>query len=53
MEQQFFTIAEAAEMLRVSTKTVARWIASGKLEAVKPGRDWRIPAAEIKRLTSP
>ena len=28
---QFFTIAEVAEMLRVCTRTVRRWIAAGKL----------------------
>lgn len=28
---QFFTIAETAEMLRVSTRTVRRWIDGGQL----------------------
>ncbi|WP_423890321.1 helix-turn-helix domain-containing protein [Bradyrhizobium sp.] len=30
---QFFTISEVAEMLRVSTRTVRRWIDSGQLVA--------------------
>jgi excisionase family DNA binding protein len=34
---QLFTIAETAEMLRVCTRTVRRWIAAGELVAHRFG----------------
>ena len=34
---QFFTIAEIAEMLRVATRTVRRWITAGELVAHRLG----------------
>lgn len=38
------TRTEAAELARVSTRTIARWIASKRLKAVKthPGRTGRV-----------
>ena len=34
---RFFTIAEVAECLNVSTRTVRRWIKRGELIAYRPG----------------
>jgi excisionase family DNA binding protein len=50
------TRAEAAELARVSTRTVARWIASKRLKAIKthPGRTGRVlvpKAALLAMLT--
>ena len=45
---QFFTLAETAEMLRVSTRTVRRWIDSGKLVAHRPGGVVRIGEADLR-----
>lgn len=39
---QFLTVGQVAERLLVKPTTVAKWIRSGRLEAQKPGRDWRI-----------
>ena len=36
--QRLVSLAEAAEILSVSTKTVRRYIAAGDLEAVRLGR---------------
>ena len=38
----YLTTEEAADILKVSTKTVIRWIHAGRLRACKPGRGWRI-----------
>ena len=48
----FYTIREAARILRCSTKTVRRQIARGHLLATKPKglRTWLIPEAVIKDL---
>lgn len=37
-----YTVKEVAEMLKVSTKTIYRYIDSGKLKATKLGKSWRI-----------
>ncbi len=49
-EEQFLSTEEVAERLQVDEQTVRRWIKSGKLKAVKPGREWRIPPAAFEAL---
>lgn len=49
-EGRFLSTEEVAERLQVDEQTVRRWIKSGKLEAVKPGREWRIPPAAFEAL---
>jgi excisionase family DNA binding protein len=44
------TVKETAEMLRVSTITVRRYIASGKLAAVRVGRNIRIRRNDAERV---
>lgn len=47
-EHEYLTIAEAAELVRVSPSTIRRWIASGKLHPIRPGeRTVRIARAEL------
>lgn len=41
-QPEYLTTEEAADILKVSTKTVLRWIHAGRLRACKPGRGWRI-----------
>lgn len=46
----FLTTADVARVLQVSTRTVRRLIASGRIGALRIGRAVRIPQAAIDRL---
>ena len=48
----FLTVNEISEKLRVQRRTVIRWIRAGQLRAFKPGggRFWRIREADFKRF---
>ena len=39
--EQLLTIADAAELLRVSEKTIRRWIKARELTAAQLGNQWR------------
>ena len=45
--EQYYTIEEVAEMLKVAYLTVYRWIQSGKLVAYKAGKQYRIKKADL------
>lgn len=47
MEQEFYTIPEAAEKLRCTPAAIRKWIAQGKMEVVYVGSDRRITSAEL------
>jgi excisionase family DNA binding protein len=47
---RFLTVAEVAEMLRVSTMTVYRLIKSGDLHAVRIGKSYRLAEDEVDRF---
>ena len=47
-EVRFLTVAEVAEMMRVSNMTVYRMVESGKLPAVRFGRSYRIPESALE-----
>lgn len=44
---RFLTVAEVAELMRVSAMTVYRMVQSGELPAVRFGRSYRIPEAAV------
>ena len=44
---RFLTVAEVADMMRVSNMTVYRMVESGKLPAVRFGRSYRIPESAL------
>ena len=48
MTDTFFTIAQVAEKLQVSEKTVRRMLVSGELPGYKIGGQYRIKAAELE-----
>ena len=46
-DARFLTVAEVAEMMRVSNMTVYRLVHSGELPAVRFGRSFRIPESAV------
>lgn len=54
MEQgkdRLMSTAEAADRLRVSPRTIARWIKAGELRGVRLGRRlFRVPESEVLRI---
>jgi len=50
---ELLTVEETAAMLRVSQVTVRRFIADGRLPAVKVGRAIRVEKAEVERVARP
>lgn len=49
-KEQYYTIEEVAEMLKVAYLTVYRWIQAGKLNAVKAGKQYRISKEEVNKF---
>jgi excisionase family DNA binding protein len=52
-EMELLTVKETADMLRVSQVTVRRYIASGKLAAVRVGRNIRIRREDVEGMLTP
>lgn len=50
----FLTVNEIADDLKVERKTVVSWIASRRLRAFKPGggRIWRVSSKDFQRFIS-
>jgi len=44
---RFLTVAEVAELMRVSKMTVYRLVHSGELPAVRFGRSYRVPESAV------
>lgn len=44
---RLLTVAEVADMMRVSTMTVYRLVKSGELPAIRFGRSYRIPESAV------
>ncbi|MDO5722805.1 MAG: helix-turn-helix domain-containing protein [Flaviflexus sp.] len=49
---QFMTVAEVAEMTRVSRMTVYRMVHAGDLPAVRVGNSYRVPTEAVDELLS-
>ncbi|MGE5528769.1 MAG: helix-turn-helix domain-containing protein [Patescibacteria group bacterium] len=49
---EFLTPEEAAAKLKVTRRTVYKWLTSGRIKGVKLGDSslWRIPESEMLRL---
>ncbi|AUZ87967.1 helix-turn-helix domain-containing protein [Arthrobacter sp. TmT3-37] len=45
---QFLTVAEVAELMRVSKMTVYRLVHAGDLPAVQFGRSYRVPESAVE-----
>lgn len=50
MSDELLTPEEVAEWLRVTPDTIYRWLREGELPAIKLGRLYRIPKAEVLAL---
>ena len=49
-ERAWITLAAAAAQLDKSTRTLLRWIESGKLKAKKVGGEYQIDVKELSRI---
>ena len=49
---KFYTVAEVAEVLRVSNMTVYRLISSGQLPAVRVGKSYRLREEDVNTYLS-
>ena len=47
--EKLYTLPEVAKILRVSRKSIYRYIESGKLKAIKIGQ-WRIKESDLNKL---
>ncbi|WP_077489063.1 helix-turn-helix domain-containing protein [Sinomonas mesophila] len=46
---RFLTVAEVAEVMRVSKMTVYRLVHAGEMPAVRFGRSYRVPEAAVEQ----
>ena len=51
MQDEFYTLQEVAEMLKISYMTVFRWVKNGKLEASRVGKQYRIKKETLVKFT--
>jgi excisionase family DNA binding protein len=49
---RFLTVAEVADMLRVSSMTVYRLIKAGDLRAIRVGKSYRLAEDEVDRYVA-
>ena len=48
--EEYYTIEELAEKLKVTRQAIHNWIKDGRIDSIKIGRARRIPAAAVERL---
>jgi len=51
MEREYYSIPEAAAMMGISRIAVFKRVKKGQMKAIRFGRNWAVPAAEISRVT--
>ena len=51
-DARFLTVAEVADMMRVSRMTVYRLVHSGDLPAIRFGRSFRVPESAVQMAMS-
>ena len=49
-EVKFLTVAEVADMMRVSRMTVYRMVHAGELPAIRFGRSFRVPESALAQV---
>jgi excisionase family DNA binding protein len=53
VKEQYYTVQEIADRLRVTRQAIYNWIDEGKLKAVKVGRALRIPESAVADFVRP
>lgn len=48
MKYEWLTVEEVAEMLRLNTVTIYRWLRNNKLRGIKLGKEWRIKESDLE-----
>jgi excisionase family DNA binding protein len=48
VEENYYTLQDIAERLKVSYRTVYRWVRAGRLPAYKFGTDWRVKESDLR-----
>lgn len=49
-KETYYSIQEVSEMLKVAYLTVYRWVQSGKLNAYKAGKQYRISKTDLDKF---
>lgn len=50
MQDEFYTLQEVAEMLKISYMTVFRWVKNDKLKSVKIGKQHRVKKEVLEKF---
>lgn len=53
MAREYYSIPEAAARLGISRIAVFKQVKKGRLEALRIGRNWAVPAAALERAALP
>jgi excisionase family DNA binding protein len=46
--EEMLTLEEVAQRLKISIKTVRRWLQQGRLTGIKMGKLWRVRETELE-----
>lgn len=50
MNNEFYTLQEVADLLKVQYLTIFRWVKGGKLSAYKFGKQYRVSAETLQHF---
>ena len=51
MAENYYTVEQISQMLKIHPKTIQRYIREGKLRATKIGRSWRVLGHDLSKFT--
>ncbi|MBC8233790.1 helix-turn-helix domain-containing protein [bacterium] len=52
MNHEYLTVRDVAQLLKVNSQTVRRWIWNGKLPYIKVGQTVRVPKSELDGMVT-